>query len=54
LIGPLPASVLPTLASVFVSRSVNELYLPTNLLGLAACGSDFWRSDCALYPAIGS
>jgi hypothetical protein len=53
-IDPPPATLLPTLASAFVAATVDDLYVPLNFLVYAACGSDFRRPGCALYPQIES
>ena len=49
---PPPATLLPTLASAFVAASEDDLYIPLNFLAYSACGSDFRRVGCALYPQI--
>jgi hypothetical protein len=43
---------LPTLASAFVATSEDDLYVPLNFLAFSACGSDFRRGGCALYPNL--
>jgi hypothetical protein len=45
-------TLLPTLASAFVAASEDDLYIPLNFLTYSACGSDFRRSGCELYPRI--
>jgi hypothetical protein len=49
---PPPATLLPTLASAFVAATEDDLYIPLNFLAYSACGSDFRRVGCALYPQI--
>ena len=50
---PPPATLLPSIVSALIANSSDDLYLPVNFLAYATCGSDFRRSDCALYPQIG-
>jgi hypothetical protein len=49
---PPPATLLPTLVSAFVGASEDDLYVPLNFLAFSACGSDFRRGGCSLYPKI--
>jgi phosphoglycerol transferase MdoB-like AlkP superfamily enzyme len=49
---PVPASLLPTLASAFVAASRDDLYLPINFLAFASCGSDIRASGCKRYAEI--
>ena len=51
-VNPPPVTLLPTLASAFVASSEDDLYIPLNFLTYSACGSDFRRSGCELYPQI--
>ena len=46
---PLPAVLLPTLASAFVATSYDDLYLPVNFLAFASCGSDLRAAACERY-----
>jgi phosphoglycerol transferase MdoB-like AlkP superfamily enzyme len=41
-----PAALLPSLASAFVARSYDDLYLPINFLAFARCGSDMRAAAC--------
>ena len=50
--NPPPATLLPTLASAFVAAGEDDLYIPLNFLMYSACGSDFRRQGCELYPQI--
>jgi len=47
-----PVTLLPTLASAFVAASEDDLYIPLNFLMYSACGSDFRRPGCELYPQV--
>jgi phosphoglycerol transferase MdoB-like AlkP superfamily enzyme len=49
---PPPASLLPTLASAFVSPSYEALYLPINFLAFASCGSDIRVASCKRYEDV--
>jgi phosphoglycerol transferase MdoB-like AlkP superfamily enzyme len=50
--NPPPVTLLPTLASAFVATSEDDLYIPLNFLMYSACGSDFRRPGCQLYPQV--
>src|SRR5207247_4891114 len=49
---PLPASLLPALASAFVATSHDDLYLPINFFAFASCGSNIRASGCKRYAEI--
>jgi hypothetical protein len=51
-VNPPPVTLLPTLASAFVAAGEDDLYIPLNFLTYSACGSDFRRPGCELYPQI--
>jgi len=51
-VNPPPVTLLPTLASAFVATGEDDLYIPLNFLTYSACGSDFRRPGCELYPQI--
>jgi hypothetical protein len=44
----IPATLLPTLLSAYVSSAPDEVYLPVNLLGLWQCGPDLRSGLCPL------
>jgi hypothetical protein len=41
------ATLLPTLVSGYTARSLEDLYLPVNLMAAAECGADLLSSNCA-------